>query len=86
MITPLGWLYRNPTYKEQIENIKNKDLDTFAFLGYPVLTRQIVVILLSDVSLPEFYCRARSMGKPVLLSEADMEVVLEKFKSYGQRD
>ena len=37
MITPLGWLYRNPTYKEQIENIKNKDLDTFAFLGYPVL-------------------------------------------------
>ena len=34
----------------------------------------------------ELYCRARSMGKPVLLSEADMEVVLEKFKSYGQRD
>ena len=37
MITPLGWLYRNPTYKEQIENIKNKDLGTYAFLGYPVL-------------------------------------------------
>ena len=37
MITPLGWLYRNPTYKEQIENIKNKDLSTYAFLGYPVL-------------------------------------------------
>ncbi|MBQ3645699.1 MAG: tryptophan--tRNA ligase [Synergistaceae bacterium] len=37
MITPLGWLYRNPTYKEQIENIKNKDLSTFGFLGYPVL-------------------------------------------------
>jgi tryptophanyl-tRNA synthetase len=37
MITPLGWLYRNPTYKEQIVNIRNKDLSTFAFLGYPVL-------------------------------------------------
>lgn len=37
MITPLGWLYRNPTYKEQIENMKNKDLGTYAFLGYPVL-------------------------------------------------
>ena len=37
MIAPLGWLYRNPTYKEQIENIKNKDLSTYAFLGYPVL-------------------------------------------------
>jgi tryptophanyl-tRNA synthetase len=37
MITPLGWLYRNPTYKEQIQNLQNKDLSTFAFLGYPVL-------------------------------------------------
>ena len=37
MITPLGWLYRNPTYKEQIQNLRNKDLGTFAFLGYPVL-------------------------------------------------
>lgn len=37
MITPLGWLLRCPTYKEQILNIKNKDLETFGFLGYPVL-------------------------------------------------
>ncbi|MBQ7666195.1 MAG: tryptophan--tRNA ligase, partial [Synergistaceae bacterium] len=37
MITPLGWLYRNPTYKEQLQNIKNKDLGTYGFLGYPVL-------------------------------------------------
>jgi tryptophanyl-tRNA synthetase len=37
MIAPLGWLYRNPTYKEQIQNLQNKDLGTFAFLGYPVL-------------------------------------------------
>lgn len=37
MITPLGSLYRNPTYKEQLTQIKNKDLGTFGFLGYPVL-------------------------------------------------
>jgi tryptophanyl-tRNA synthetase len=37
MITPLGWLERVPTYKEQRENIKDKDLGTYGFLGYPVL-------------------------------------------------
>ncbi len=37
MITPLGWLERVPTYKEQQENITNKDLTTYGFLGYPVL-------------------------------------------------
>jgi len=36
-IVPLGWLERNPTYKEAKENIKNKDISTHAFLGYPVL-------------------------------------------------
>lgn len=35
--TPLGWLERCPTYKEQLQEIKNRDLHTFAFLGYPVL-------------------------------------------------
>lgn len=37
MVTPLGWLERCPTYKDQIKNIQNKDLGTYAFLGYPVL-------------------------------------------------
>jgi tryptophanyl-tRNA synthetase len=37
MITPLGWLERVPTYKEQRENIAEKDLGTYGFLGYPVL-------------------------------------------------
>ncbi len=37
MITPLGWLERVPTYKEQIQQIENKDLSTYGFLGYPVL-------------------------------------------------
>jgi tryptophanyl-tRNA synthetase len=37
MVTPLGWLERVPTYKEQLENIKDRDLHTYGFLGYPVL-------------------------------------------------
>jgi len=37
MITPLGWLERVPTYKEQRENLAEKDLGTYGFLGYPVL-------------------------------------------------
>lgn len=36
-ITPLGWLERCPTYKEQLNELKDKDINTYAFLGYPVL-------------------------------------------------
>ncbi|MFH1640576.1 MAG: tryptophan--tRNA ligase [Candidatus Omnitrophota bacterium] len=37
IITPLGWLERCPTYKEQLREISNRDLSTYGFLGYPVL-------------------------------------------------
>lgn len=37
MMTPLGWLERNPTYKEQLREIEGRDLTTYGFLGYPVL-------------------------------------------------
>lgn len=37
MITPLGWLERVPTYKDQMEQLKDKDLGTYGFLGYPLL-------------------------------------------------
>jgi len=37
MVTPLGWLFRNPTYKDQLRNIENRDIQNYAFLGYPVL-------------------------------------------------
>jgi len=47
MITPLGWLERVPTYKEQRENIQDKDLGTYGFLGYPLL--QAADILLYGV-------------------------------------
>lgn len=37
MFTPIPWLERNPTYKEQLQELKDKDIFTYAFLGYPVL-------------------------------------------------
>ncbi|MBZ5549518.1 MAG: tryptophan--tRNA ligase [Acidobacteriia bacterium] len=48
MITPLGWLERVPTYKEQKENIKDKDLGTYGFLGYPVLQSADILIYKAD--------------------------------------
>jgi tryptophanyl-tRNA synthetase len=49
MITPLGWLERVPTYKEQRENIKEKDLGTYGFLGYPVLQAADILMYKADV-------------------------------------
>jgi len=37
MMTPLGWLERNPTYKDQLRELKGRELNTHGFLGYPVL-------------------------------------------------
>jgi tryptophanyl-tRNA synthetase len=48
MITPLGWLERVPTYKEQRDNIKEKDLGTYGFLGYPVLQAADILIYKGD--------------------------------------
>jgi len=44
MITPVPWLERNPTYKDQIIQINNKDLSTFGFLGYPVLQAADIIM------------------------------------------
>ena len=44
MITPVPWLERNPTYKEQIVQLSSKDLSTFGFLGYPVLQAADIII------------------------------------------
>lgn len=48
MITPVSWLERNPTYKEQQEQIKNRDLSTYGFLGYPVLQSADILIYKAD--------------------------------------
>lgn len=44
MITPIGWLERVPTYKEKQEQLKDKDLSTYGFLGYPVLQTADIII------------------------------------------
>ncbi len=44
MITPLGWLERNPTYKEQKQQLKDKDISTYGFLGYPVLQAADIIM------------------------------------------
>jgi len=44
MATPLGWLERVPTYKDQIENLAGRDLATYGFLGYPLLQAADVLI------------------------------------------
>jgi tryptophanyl-tRNA synthetase len=49
MITPLGWVERVPTYKEQRDNIQDKDLGTYGFLGYPVLQSADILVYKADV-------------------------------------
>jgi tryptophanyl-tRNA synthetase len=44
MITPLGWLERVPTYKEKQQELKEKDLSTYGFLGYPLLQTADILI------------------------------------------
>ena len=44
MITPLGWLERVPTYKDQQEKLSHKDLSTYGFLGYPLLQSADILI------------------------------------------
>lgn len=48
MITPLPWLERVPTYKEKQEELKDRDLCTFGFLGYPVLQAADILIYKAD--------------------------------------
>ena len=44
MITPVGWLERVPTYKEKQQELKEKDLSTYGFLGYPLLQTADIII------------------------------------------
>lgn len=48
MMTPVSWLERNPTYKEKQEEIKEKDLGTYGFLGYPVLQAADILLYKPD--------------------------------------
>jgi len=48
MMTPLGWLERVPTYKDQQEKLASKDLSTYGFLGYPLLMSADILIYRAD--------------------------------------
>lgn len=48
MITPLGWLERVPTYKDQQEKLREKELSTYGFLGYPLLQSADVLLYRAD--------------------------------------
>lgn len=49
MVTPLGWLFRNPIYKEQLRNIENRDIHNYAFLGYPVLMAADILLYKAEI-------------------------------------
>ena len=49
MLTPLGWLERNPTYKDQMAQLTGKDISTFGFLGYPVLQAADIIMYKADL-------------------------------------
>lgn len=48
MITPLGWLERNPTYKEQLRELEGREVATHGFLGYPVLQAADILLYQAD--------------------------------------
>ncbi len=48
-LVPLGWLFRCPTFKEQIAQLKGKDINTHAFLGYPVLQSADILLYKADL-------------------------------------
>lgn len=49
IITPLGWVERVPTYKEQLREIKGRDITTYGFLGYPVLQAADIILYKANV-------------------------------------
>lgn len=76
MITPLGWLFRCPTYKEQLKEVKSKDLNNYGFLGYPVL-------MASDILL--YKAQAVPVGEDQIAHlELSREIVRRFNNFYGE--
>lgn len=95
MITPLGWLERVPTYKDQQEQLKDRDLATYGFLGYPLLqTADILLYKPNFVPVGEDQVAHVEVTREVARRfnhlygrEADFEVRVEKaIKSLGSRN
>lgn len=77
MITPLGWLERNPTYKEQLREIQGRDLTTYGFLGYPVL--QAADILL-------YQAHKVPVGEDQLAHLELTREIVRRFKHFFKKD
>ena len=78
MVTPLGWLERIPTYKEQIENVTNKDLHTYGFLGYPTLQTADIVVY-SDPGQPAAEGSPAKAGKSLFVPVGEDQVSHVEF-------
>jgi tryptophanyl-tRNA synthetase len=77
MVTPLGWLERVPTYKEQIENVISKDLHTYGFLGYPCL-QTADIVMYSEPGTPLFVPVGEDQVSHVELSRE----IVRRFNSF----
>ncbi len=77
MLTPLGWLERNPTYKEQLREIHGRDLTTYGFLGYPVL--QAADILL-------YKANRVPVGEDQLAHLELTREIVRRFKHFYKKD
>jgi tryptophanyl-tRNA synthetase len=82
MVTPLSWLERVPTYKEAFENVTNKDLHTYGFLGYPCLQTADIVIY-SNKEIPLFVPVGEDQVSHVELSR---EIVRRFVIFFGKED
>jgi tryptophanyl-tRNA synthetase len=95
MITPLGWLERVPTYKDQQEQLKDKDLATYGFLGYPLLQSADVLLYKAalvpvgedQVAHIEITREVARRFNHIFGREPDFEVKVEKaLKALGARN
>ena len=95
MITPLGWLERVPSYKDQQEQLKDKDLATYGFLGYPLLQSSDILLYKAayvpvgedQVAHVEITREVARRFNHIYGRERDFEVKVEKaLKSLGSRN
>jgi tryptophanyl-tRNA synthetase len=95
MTTPLGWLERVPTYKDQQEQLKDKDLATYGFLGYPLLQSADILLYKAayvpvgedQVAHVEITREVARRFNHIYGRETDFEVKVEKaIKGLGSRN
>jgi tryptophanyl-tRNA synthetase len=95
MITPLGWLERVPTYKDQQEQLKDRDLATYGFLGYPLLQAADILLYKTayvpvgedQIAHVEITREVARRFNHVYGREPDFEIKVEKaLKSLGSRN